>query len=190
MGKIYSSPNEPWMIYSEQFENFRTYETVYTDRNINPNKGNLTTTRNGIQKSITLDDYPLLVTDITRKVNDCFVTNDMPFTVNNVADGWWINYHRGGYQSMHRHLRCTHDEYREQLAEQKLGICTALTIFDRVMEDNDDGQLYGLCGEEYYQFGANPGSLWIFDSTVWHGVYPTKVARRTMAFDIFYNIEE
>lgn len=190
MGKIYNSPNEPWMIYGEKFENFRTYESVYTDRNINPNYGNLTTTRNGIQKHITLDDYPLLVNDITKKVTECFTLNEMPFSVISIDSGWWINYHRNGYQSVHRHIRNLPEEYIEQFGEENIGICTALTIFDRVMEDSDDGQLYGLCGEDYYQFGAHPGDLWIFDSTVWHGVYPTKVTRRTMAFDLFYKIEE
>ena len=182
MANQFSSIDDAWFIYNETFENFKTYEHIFTDFNRNQNKGNLTTTVHGNQKDINLEEYPLLIKDITNKVNECFRTNELPFSVNRIDNGWWISYNKYGFQALHRHQR--------SFSKEDQYICTALIGYDTVTTDDDWGQFYGIANDQYFQFGNKPGNLIIFDSKVWHGVYPVQQKqRRIMAFDIFYNVE-
>jgi hypothetical protein len=186
---IYHDVYKPWLV-DGVFENFNTYDYIFKDKNTNVNKGNDTTTNNGIQKDINLNLYPLLVKDLTRKINELFTTNKLPFTVDKVDVGWWIKYNKGGFQSLHRHVRDEPEKYEVEKIQKNKGLCSVVVCFSNSVGERDIGNFYGLCGEDYFQFKSLSGNIWIFESTVWHGVYPTMNERKIMAFDVFYNINK
>lgn len=191
MVQIYHGVDRPWLI-GGKFENYKTHEHAFTDRNPNPNKAIGTTTNNGTQKDLNPDTYEWLFRDVTNKVNELFGQHELPFSVEAPDIGWFVNYNPKGFQALHRHLRDTSDEYRKKLATEGVGICSAVVCFDnhKISSVGDDaGQFFGMIDDEqYFSLESLAGNIWIFDALVWHGVYPVTKTRRTLNFDFFYKV--
>ena len=101
---------------------------------------------------------------------------------NNLKDihklrSWCIDYHDGGYQTLHKHGR--------------RGVSVVIFLDDQP-EENKVGVMYTLdpTAENdlmYKEFRPRKGRAVIITSGIWHGVYPAVSPRRTFVAD--YKIE-
>lgn len=189
--KTYLPNSSPW-VYETKFLNYKTYADIFTDYNPNRDKACDTSTNNGFQKDIDLVQYPLLVKDILNEINAYFKKQELNYTAHTVDAAWWVVYNKGGFQSLHQHLRGTEDAYVKLLKDANEGIMSAVVCYDTIRNNSSSrdewGRFYGVCGGRYFEYASTAGAMWLFDARTFHGVYPTNNTRRVLSFDIFYSL--
>lgn len=90
-----------------------------------------------------------------------------------ILKAWCIDYHDGGYQTLHRH--------------GKRGLSVVIFLDDQPHEGKA-GSLYAVNDDIYTSFKPSKGKAVIITGGIWHGVYPCVNPRRTFVAD--YKIKE
>ena len=170
------------------FENYKTYEHIFTDRHPTVDKAIGTSTFNGRQQEFEVSQ--LLEQDLKNKINEAFDKSNMMLEFDSIDVAWLVEYRQGGYQTLHNHLRDGADNYNKQLSETGQGIGSVIVCYDTMRNSTDgadeEGCFYGLMDNSYISRSSTAGTIWIMDCQFWHGVYPVPRTRRVLVFDFFY----
>ena len=156
-----------WIIDTE-CEFYKEFETLFINKGIDVSS--IKTTYNGYQFDVLGSDmvnWKRLKQWVMEQIKDKKI-NDIQ-----IAGSWCVDYNDGGYQALHKH------------GEKHISVVISL---DDQSGTDKTGVLYTLFQDSenklrHKEYTPQKGKAILMTGGVWHGVYPSKMPRRTFVVD-------